>query len=57
MTMQAIVNMSAPIIEVEIDDSIILEAVVDGSFGVNIMTYKTKQKLGLTNLESTPFVI
>ena len=33
------------------------EVLVDGGFGVNIMTYEMMQKLGLTNLEPIPFVI
>ena len=49
--------MRAPTMEVEIDDYFILEVLVDGGFGVNIMTYDIMQKLGLTHLESIPFVI
>ena len=54
MTTQAM-DMSAPIVEVEISDYFISEVLIDGGFGVNIMTYDTVQKLGLTHLETSPF--
>ena len=38
MTMQA-VDMSAPTVKVEISDYFIPEVLIDGGFGVNIMTY------------------
>ena len=56
MTTQA-VDMSAPMVEVEISDYFILEVLIDGGFGINTMTYDTMQKLGLTHLEPIPFVI
>ena len=45
------------LLEVEIEDYFILEVLVDGGSGVNIMTYDTMQKLGLTHLEPIPFII
>ena len=56
MTTQA-VDMSAPTVEVEISDYFIPEVLIDGGSGVNIMTYDTMQKLGLTHIEPIPFVI
>ena len=40
MAMQA-VDMSAPTVEVEINDYFIPEVLIDGGSGVNIMTYDT----------------
>ena len=49
--------MSAPTVEVEINDYFIPKLLIDGGSSVNIMTYDTMQKLGLTHLEPIPFVI
>ena len=38
----------------EISDYFILEVLIDGGSSVNIMTYDTMQKLGLTHLEPIP---
>ena len=46
MTTQAM-DMSAPTVEVEISDYFIPKVLIDGGFGINIMTYDTMQKLGL----------
>ena len=54
--MQA-VDVSAPTMEVEMGDYFIVEVLIDGGFGVNIMTYETMQKSGLNNLKLIPFVI
>ena len=45
------VDMSAPTLEVEIDDYFISKLLIDGGSRVNIMTYETMKRLGLTNLE------
>ena len=50
------VDMSAPTIEVEIEDYFIPKVLVDGGSIVNIMTYDIMQKLGLVHLEQIPFV-
>lgn len=51
------VDMSAPTLEVEVDDCSISGVLVGGGSGVNIMTYETMKKLGLSQLETIPFVI
>ena len=47
--------MSAPTLK--FDDYFILEVLIDGGSRVNIRTYETMKKLGLTNLEPILFVI